>query len=192
MLDRIKQFFISINQKPIELYSEFGVQHELAIFLRSKYDDIKVMLEYPVTRIFNPLPDLVKKEMDIYVTNQEGQKFVIELKMPKGDCGTPNEMYRALQDIKFLEQLKQNHIDGCYALLITERQAFWQAAQANAGIYRRFNGQSVNLQTVDITHLPHFLHKKGAVTLANTHQGQWQNYTDINGTNWKYYLLDIL
>lgn len=191
MIDRINNFFNVIQQSPIELYSEFGLQHELSIFLRSNYPDLTVRLEYPTPRIFNPLPQFVKKEIDIYVTTLTGQKFVIELKMPKDDCGTPNEMYRAIQDVKFLEQLRQNNIDGCYAILFTERQAFWQAPQANAGIYQFFNGQQVNIQSVDIGHLPNFLHKKGPIGLNKVYQGNWNNYIDINNTNWKYYVLDI-
>ncbi len=191
MINRINNFFNVIQQTPIELYSEFGLQHELAIFLRSNYPDLTVRLEYPTPRIFNPLPQFVKKEIDIYVTTLTGQKFVIELKMPKDDCGTPNEMYRAIQDVKFLEQLRQNNIDGCYAILFSERQAFWQAPQANAGIYQFFNGQQVNIQSVDVGHLPNFLHKKGPIGLNNVYQGNWNDYIDINNTNWKYYVLDI-
>ena len=160
MIDKINRFFETIQQTPIELYSESGLQHELAIFLRNSFPDLLVRLEYPTPRIFNPLPYFVKKEIDIYVTTQAGQRYVIELKMPKDDCGTPNEMYRAVQDVKFLEQLRQNNIDGCYAILLTERQAFWQAPQANAGIYQIFNGQTVNIQTIDIALLPNFFAQK--------------------------------
>ena len=191
MIDRINNFFNAIQQTPIELYSEFGLQHELAIFLRTNYTDLIVRLEYPTPRIFNPLPQFIKKEIDIYVSTLAGQRYVIELKMPKDDSGTPNEMYRAIQDVKFLEQLRQNNIDGCYAILVTERQAFWQAPQANAGIYQFFNGQQVNIQSVEVGHLPNFLHKKGSIELNNNYQGNWNDYTDINNTNWKYYVLDI-
>ena len=191
MLDKINRFFDTIQQTPIELYSEFGLQHELAIFLRSNFPDLIVRLEYPTPRIFNPLPDLIKKEIDIYITTQDCQRYVIELKMPKDDCGTPNEMYRAIQDVKFLEQLRQNHLDGCYAILLTERQAFWQAPQANAGIYQLFNGQHVNIQTIELAHLPNFLHKKGGIQLNNQYQGIWNNYVDVHNTTWKYYVLEI-
>ena len=191
MIERINQFFTTIQQIPIELYSEFGLQHELAIFLRNNYQDLTVRLEYPTPRIFNPLPQFIKKEIDIYITTQTGQRYVIELKMPKDDCGTPNEMYRAIEDVKFLEQLRQNNIDGCYAILITERQAFWQAPQANAGIYQLFNGQQVDIQSVDLGHLPFFLHNKGPIILNQNYQGIWTDYLDINNTSWKYYVLNV-
>ena len=191
MIDKINNFFNAIQRTPIELYSEFGLQHELAIFLRTNYPDLTVRLEYPTPRIFSQHPQFIKKEIDIYVRTQAGQRFVIELKMPKDDCGTPNEMYRAIQDVKFLEQLRQNNIDGCFAILFTERQAFWQAPQANAGIYQFFNGLQVNIQSVEIGHLPNFLKKNGPIELNNNYQGIWNDYTDVNNTNWKYYVLDI-
>ncbi len=191
MINLIHDFFNAIQQNPVELYSEFGLQHELAIFLRSNYPELTVRLEYPTPRIYNPLPQFIKKEIDIFITNNEGQRYVIELKMPKDDCGTPNEMYRAVQDVKFLEQLRQSNMDGCYAILMTERQAFWQAPQANAGIYQYFNGQEVNIQSVDVGHLPNFLQKKGPIVLNNSYRGVWNNYVDVHNTHWKYYVLDV-
>lgn len=191
MLDKINSFFKTIQQKQIELYSEFGLQHELAFFLRSKCTDLIVRLEYPTSRIFNPLPYLIKKEIDIYITTQEGRRYVIELKMPKDDCGVPNEMYRAIQDVKFLEQLIENDLDGCYAILLTKCQAFWQAPRANAGIYQLFNGQEINIQTIEEADLPNFLKNRGGIQLKNQYQGIWRNYVDVDNTNWKYYVLEI-
>lgn len=111
--------------------------------------------------------------------------------MPKENCGTPLEMYGAIKDAKFLEQLKQNNIDGCYSILITERQAFWNAHQANAGIYQLFNGLGVNISSIDIPQLPNFLHRKGPIELDNIYQADWNEYIDITNRNWKYYILDI-
>ena len=82
-------------------------------------------------------------------------------------------------------------MDGCYAILITERQAFWQAPQANAGIYQFFNGQHVNIQSVDAGQLPNFLHKRGTIELNKIYHGNWNDYIDIHHTGWKYYVLDI-
>lgn len=191
LLNKINRFFETIQQTPSELYSEFGLQHELAFFLRNNYPDLMVRMEYPTTRIFNPLPDLIKKEIDIYIKTEDGRRYAIELKMPKDDCGTPNEMYRAIKDVKFLEQLRQSHLDGCYAILLTERQSFWQAPQANAGIYHLFNGQHVNIQTIEEVHLPKFLHKKGGIQLNKQYQGNWNNYVDVHNTTWKYYVLEV-
>jgi len=191
MIDRINNFFVSIQQTPIELYSEFGLQHELAIFLRNNYQDLTVRLEYPTPRIFNPLPQFIKKEIDIYVTTQGGQRYVIELKMPKDNGGIPKAMYHAIEDVKFLEQLRQANIDGCYSILATSCNAFWDAPRADAGIYHFFNGPQVTIQSIDAPQLPTFLHAKGPIQLANIYQADWQIYTDTTNTNWKYYVLDI-
>jgi hypothetical protein len=131
MINILNHFFTSIQQRPIELYNEFGLQFEFAIFLRLNYPELNIRLEYPTTRIFNTLPGFVKKEIDIYVTAQDGQCYVIELKLPKADCGTPDAMYGAVKDVKFLEQLRENGIDGCSAILFKERPVFWQAPQVN-------------------------------------------------------------
>ncbi len=191
MIDRINSFFRAIQQTPIELYSEFGLQHKLAIFLRNNYEDLTVRLEYPTPRIFNPLPQFIKKEIDIYVTTQAGERYVIELKMPKDNCGAPNAMYHAIEDVKFLEQLRQANIDGCYSILATSCRAFWDAPRAEAGIYEYFNGQQITIQTIDVPQLPTFLHSKGQIQLTNIYQSNWHDYTDTTDTNWKYYVLDI-
>ena len=45
MLHSITHFFQSINEQPIELYSEAGLQHELALFL--KQHNIQTRIVYP-------------------------------------------------------------------------------------------------------------------------------------------------
>jgi len=191
MIERINQFFTSIQQTPIELYSEFGLQHELAIFLRNNYPDLTVRLEYPTPRIFNPLPQFIKKEIDIFITTQAGQRYVIELKMPKDNGGIPKAMYHAIEDVKFLEQLRHSNIDGCYAILATCCSAFWDAPRADAGIYDFFRGQQVTIKSIDTPQLPTFLYTRGQIQLANIYNATWQNYIDTTNTNWKYYVLDI-
>lgn len=191
MINRINNFISHISQNPIELYSEFGLQHELAIFLRNNYNDIKVWLEYPSNKIFNPLPTLVKKEIDIYIVNQVGQRFVIELKMPKDDGGVPNAMYNAIIDVKFLEQLKFNNIDGCYSILFTSCTKFRNPIRANAGIYEFYKGENVNIQSINTSQLPTFLHKNGPINLLNNYQTNWHSYIDINQSIWDYYILEV-
>lgn len=190
MLDRINNFFREIQLNQIELYSEFGLQHELAIFLRNNFNDLTIKLEYPTTRIFRPTPDFIKKEIDIYITTQAGQRYVVELKMPKDNGGIPEAMYHAIEDVKFLEQLRQANIDGCYSILATSCNAFWDAPRAKAGIYHYFNDQ-VAIQSIEIDQLPTFLQKEENIQLANIYQANWQNYIDSTNTNYKYYILEI-
>jgi hypothetical protein len=193
MIKRIEEFVKHINSHPIELYGEFGLQHELAFYFRNNYDDIKVYLEYPTTKIFgrSNTKSFIKKEIDLYIINSKNQKFVIELKMPKSDSGTPNEMYRAIEDVKFLEQLKLNNIDGCYSILFTNDVAFYNAKRANSSIYNKFNGKQVKINSLSIFEMPVFLHKKGPINLNNEYTSEWSTYSDINKQDWKYYILEI-
>ena len=191
MINRLNTFFKVIQQTPIELYSEFGLQHELAIFLRSNYSDLTVRLEYPTSRIFNPLPEFIKKEIDIYITTRAGQRFVIELKMPKDNSGIPKAMYHAIEDVRFLEQLRHSKIDGCYSILATNCSAFWNAPRAVAGIYEYFNRQEVAIESIDLLQLPAFLQKREGISLTKIYRANWQDYTDTTNTKWKYYILDV-
>jgi hypothetical protein len=191
MLQSITHFFQSINEQPIELYSEAGLQHELALFLRNNYPDFTVRLEYPTTRIYEPTPSFIKKEIDIYITTKNGEKYVIELKMPKENGGTPKEMYHAIEDVKFLEQLRHHNMDGCYAVLMTKHVAFWQAARANSPIYKIFNGETVNFQTLKNEEFPKFLKKSGEIQLNKTYLANWHSLVDIHNKQWKYYVLEV-
>jgi hypothetical protein len=191
MIQSITHFFQSINKQPIEFYSEAGLQHELALFLRNNYPDFTVRLEYPTTRIYKPTPSFVKKEIDIYITTKSGKKYVIELKMPKESGGTPKEMYHAIEDVKFLEQLRHHNMDGCYAILITKHVAFWQAKRADSQMYKIFNGETVNFQTLRKEEFPTFLKNSSEIQLSQTYQAKWNDIVDIHNNYWKYYLLDV-
>lgn len=111
--------------------------------------------------------------------------------MPKNDSGISNQMYEAVRDIKFLEQMKNNHINGCFAILMTSHSSFWQAPQANARIYQFFNGEQINIQSLWQTNMPDFLHKKGEVRLHRNYSATWNNYLDVHNINWKYYVLEL-
>jgi hypothetical protein len=191
MIDNINDFLNVIGEVPVELYNEAGLQHELAIFLRNNNPELQVKLEYPTSRIFENQPNFTKKEIDIYVTTQADEKFVIELKMPKNGAGTPAEMYSAIKDVKFLEELKENGIDGCYAILFTDITAFWHAPQANVGIYNFFNGNEIVIETLHIEQMPNFLQPNGPLILNDIYHGTWIEYKNIDNTDWKYYLIDV-
>lgn len=186
----IDHFFNHITANPIELYSEFGLQHELALFVRMNYADHKVRLEYNVKRINQNLVNLVKWELDLHVTSSNGETSVIEFKMPKSDSGTPVEMYSAIKDIKFLEQL-ENVVDNRYAILVTNNVAFWNAPRANANIYHFFNGNEINISSLLHEHTPAFLHNKEEIILNNQYHAAWQELNDIDGVFWKYYIIEV-
>ena len=190
MLKIINRFF-ELNQNNLELYGEAGLQHALALYLKKELPDYIIRLEYPITRVYRPSRVFVKKEMDIYLISPTNEKYLIELKLPKENCGTPKEMYRAIQDVKFAEELKTHGFESCYCLLITERTAFWKAPQANEEIYYLFNGVNVEFKSIDESYLPKFLHKNGEISLTQNYSATWEEFTDANNCLWKYYVLEV-
>ena len=187
----LDQFFEQNNSNGYELYNEAGLQHELAIYLRNALPDHYVRLEYPITRVFRPLQPFRKKEMDIYITDNEGRKYLIELKVPRENCGAPKEMFHAIEDVKFAEELRSSGFTSCYCILITERSSFWLAPQADSGIYFRFNGEEVNISSIENTDLPDFLMKKGAISLNQTYIATWNPFQDAHNVQWKYYIMEV-
>jgi len=187
----IDQFFENHNSNGFEIYNEAGLQHELAIYLRNSLPDCIVRLEYPITRIYRPLRPFRKKEMDIYIIDHTGNKYLIELKVPRENCGAPKEMFHAIEDVKFAEELRSNGFSNCYCVLITERSSFWMAPQADSGIYFRFNGEEVSISSIENTDLPDFLLKKGSILLSQTYNSPWKIFYDAHNLPWKYYIIEI-
>jgi hypothetical protein len=183
--------FFNQKQNKLELYSEAGLQYELALYLMHALPDYYIRLEYPITRVYRPNPGFIKKEMDIYLVSPSNEKYLIELKLPKENCGTPKEMYRAIQDVKFAEHLKSEGFKACYCVLITERISFWLAPQANEEIYYLFNGAEVEFKSIDHSHLPKFLHKNGSIDFNHSYKVSWEEFRDSHNCLWKYYILEV-
>lgn len=191
MIERIEAFFISLQQNPIELYNEAGLQHELAIFLRNNFPDLNVKLEFPVTRVFQNQPPFLKKEIDLFITSADGLRFVIEMKAPLGNGGVPNAMYKALEDVRFLEQLSDAGIDRGFSILATPAPAFWNAPRVNGMLYQMFNGDTVNFGGIQMEQLPAFLQNNGGINLNNIYGAPWQELNALDGTLWKYYIITV-
>jgi hypothetical protein len=187
----LEEFFVKRNSKGFEIYNEAGIQHELAIYLRDELPDHRIMLEYPTSKVFCPVRLFQKKEMDIYITHPSGYRILIELKVPRENCGTPKEMYHAIEDVKFSEELKTSGFKSCYCVLLTERVSFWMAPRAKSGIYFKFNGDEVNINSLVADELPDFLIAKGGIKLNNTYYAPWQTFNDANNAIWRYYILEF-
>ena len=192
MREVINQFFNHIADNPIELYSECGLQHEMALFIRINYPHYRVRLEYHVNRIFeNPIVAFRKKEIDLFIIDTENRRYAIEFKLHKDPGGVPKAMYHAIEDVKVLEQLNELDIN-CFAVLVSSNQAFWNAqGAANPEIYQYFNGEQVTIQTIENNQMPYFLRAKGPIQLNGQYHANWQNYNDIEGLLWKYYVMEV-
>lgn len=190
MKDTILQFFEHISQNPSEIYSETGLHHEFANFISHNHPGYSVKINYPVSRVFNPTPKLIKRDIDMFIVDDKMNRHAIDLVIPKDDSGNPVEMYRAVQGVKFMEQLGENDIETCTAVLLTKRKLFWSDV-TSGGIYDLFSGDSVNLRSADNKILKASSLSKKTVDLNKAYKTNWNNLSDIKGDLWKYYIINI-
>jgi hypothetical protein len=102
----VERFFESLSDPAAVLYNEASLQHELAFFLRPQLPDgWRLYFERPVASFRPGAARLVKKEIDLALADPAGGAVIaIEMKCPR-QGQHPEQMFRACQDLLFLEQL---------------------------------------------------------------------------------------
>jgi hypothetical protein len=141
LLPIIEEFANHIASGDVEIYNEASVQHELAFLLRKRLGgSYKVQLERNVNHFCLENKDnepFKKKEMDIVVFDHaKEEKHCIELKYPLSGQ-FPIQMYRACEDIMFLEQLVLSGFDKSYFVMFAEHRPFYSDI-GYSGIYKKF------------------------------------------------------
>jgi hypothetical protein len=136
-----QKFFTSVGRDEIEIYNEFSLQHELGIYLRSAIREsnprLKIQFERPASFFGLDHTSLEKKEIDITIfESTTGDKHAIELKYPrKGQH--PEQMFKACQDICFLEQLRRYGFGTSFFVMVVDDPLFY-SGKGVQGIYRHF------------------------------------------------------
>lgn len=144
-----------VATKEVSIYNEFSLQHELGIYLREALPkDYKVEFERNI-RCFDKAFDenkYVKKEIDIVIYKVESdkdyikayEKYAIELKYPRNGQ-YPEQMYKFIQDIKFMEQAKKEaKFDETFCLTVADDSLFWENGKETDGIYKYFRNPKEN------------------------------------------------
>lgn len=129
----IKNFFMFVSQKQIEVYNEFSLQHELGIFLRNIFPQYKIQFERNI-KFFN-ISNCIKHEIDIVIYN-ETEKYAIELKYPLNGQ-YPEQMYSFIKDIKFCEELKEKGFNSAFCVTLVQDKNFYEGKRTD-GIYSYF------------------------------------------------------
>ncbi|MCW4046800.1 MAG: hypothetical protein NWE99_04460 [Candidatus Bathyarchaeota archaeon] len=121
----------------IEIYNEFSLQHEFGVYLRSVLDStFKVQFERPVSFFGLARNDFVKKEVDVVVFALDlSEKYAFEFKYPRSGQ-YPEQMFKACQDIRFLEQLCRNSFTRCFFVMVADDPLFYEGGET--GIYGYF------------------------------------------------------
>ncbi len=143
-LQRFENFFSLIANDSVEkIYNEFSLQHELGFYLRSSLtENLKVQFERPFSFFGLKRRTFEKKEIDIAVfTPDKSVKYAIELKYPKNGQH-PEQMFKACQDICFLEQLCENGFEKCFFAMVADDARFYARTNKTDGIYQYFRGDT--------------------------------------------------
>lgn len=131
-------FMKRVSDGSIEIYNEFSIQFELAIFLRANLPkEYKIQLERNINYFGLDKEHFLKKEMDIVVFNPSTEeKHCIEIKYPTNGQ-YPEQMFSMCKDIKFLEELVDAGFSDSYCLVVVNDPLFY-SNKGEEGIYRLF------------------------------------------------------
>lgn len=154
------------------VYNEFSLQFELAIYLREKINEShltlldsaphadisRVYFEKNVCKIYMEQDEFckskkckmddgkcqfTKKEIDLSIMQNDILECAIELKYPRNGQ-YPEEMFKFIEDIEFLEQLRNKGFKSAYAVCLVDDPAFCEKTSPRAkidGIYGYFRNK---------------------------------------------------
>lgn len=135
----LRDFFLLVANGGVEIYNEFSLQHEIGCYIRSVLQkDFKVQFERPTDFFGIKHNTLEKKEMDIVVfSDSHSAKVALELKFPRNGQH-PEQMFKACQDIRFLEQLCERGFRQGLFVMVADDKGFYSPKGKADGIYRFF------------------------------------------------------
>ena len=136
----MEEFSNTLVEGSVEIYNEFSLQHELGIYLRTKYPDKTVRFEKNVTGLFRKNSIFIKKEIDIIVCakNSPQYELALELKFPTNGQ-YPEQIFQFCKDIKFAEQLVNSGFRQAAAVFFAQDKLFYSGGKKD-GIYAYFRG----------------------------------------------------
>jgi hypothetical protein len=134
----IESFFNTSDELTHKVYNEAALQHELGYWLRLNLPtSTRIQFERPANYFYPEAHSLVKKEIDIVVSIPEANKhYAIELKCPR-QGQHPEQMFKASQDLQFLEQLVHSGFAGGIFIIHVVHPLFYQNGSSE-GIYGHF------------------------------------------------------
>jgi hypothetical protein len=138
----VRQFFTTIEDPEETFYNEASLQHELALFLRGTMPSTwRLHIERPASWFRSGATGLTKKEIDLVVVGAAREHVVaIELKCPRRGQH-PEQMFKACQDLQFLEELVAAGFSGGLFAMHVHDPLFYERG-SQAGIYAHFRGGS--------------------------------------------------
>ncbi len=181
MKNRICEFFQLVKNQEIEIYNEFSLQHELGVFLRSQFPELKVQFERNVSYFSLDKRKFEKKEIDLVMfSDKSNLECVMELKYPRNGQ-VPESMFSFCKDISFLEQLSLSGFKSAYFIAVADDKLFYTGA--SNGIYGFFR----NEQEIRGTIKKPTGTKDKIVKISGSYKAKWKNITGST----KYCLIEV-
>ncbi len=176
----LDDFFAYVVKNGIEIYNEFSFQHELGIYLRNILGlDYKVQFERNV-RYFG-IHTTSKHEIDIVIFNDQEKLAAIELKYPKNGQ-YPEQMFKFIQDIKFMEEVKNGGFQETYSITLVQDHNFYEGAIF--GIYEYFRSNKIIEGTIAG---PTKMSDGQTIRLDGQYEIEWKKMD----THFKYYIVSL-
>ena len=188
----VRSFLDEVSRGNFEIYNEFSLQHEIGCFIRDAFAKLKlpfkVQFERPSEFFGISKNKLEKKEIDIVIFN-EAERAAIELKFPRNGQ-YPEQMFKACQDIRFLEQLCDLGFDLGIFLMVVDDSGFYSShKQSTEGIYSYFRKARPLRGTIRKPTGK----KDKTITLRGEYQITWYSLGGIeNKRQLKYALVSVL
>ena len=187
----IESFIKFIERKKIEIYNEDSLKFEFGVFLRDNIKDYKIQFERNVS-FFGISNNLTKSEIDVCVfNNDKTEKYAIELKYhKKEDKKVPERMFDSIEDIAFMEELKEKGFTNTYCLVVTDSNDYYDCKRKNTGIYEYFRKNKAINSTVQYP-TKNSKNSNKKVTISGTYSIKWQSININQSAECKYYILEI-
>ncbi|MDR0336830.1 MAG: hypothetical protein LBI18_07050 [Planctomycetaceae bacterium] len=163
-------------------YIEATFQFNLLMELASIYNRSIIFPERSI-EYYDNLSNLTKKRIDIVL--EYNNNIAIELKMPMNGQ-VPVQMFKIIQDIKFLEELKSSKkFFECYSIVVTNDKKFW-CGKTKDGIYSYFRDNKTITGKID---KPIDANKteKPPCEINGKYEIQWKNLND----DFRYFIIEI-
>jgi hypothetical protein len=166
-------------------YIEATFQFKLLMQLAKIFNEDDILPERNIEYYkLNP-KNFSKKEIDIVIEQKGNLNTAVELKMPMNGQ-VPEQMYKFVEDIKFLEELKASGVfGGCYLIVVTNDSNFWQGSKDD-GIYSFFRkGHTLKGKIFKPT---------GNTKNEDFHQlsGEYHiAWNRVIGSNFRYFTVDV-
>ena len=180
----IGEFFAGAIDPAEYIYNEASFQHELALYIRSRLPNKwRLYMERPASMLRTAAVGLTKKEIDLAVVDLTDDAVVaVELKCPRRGQH-PEQMFKACQDIEFLEQLNRAGFAGGIFAMHVNDPLFYERG-IKEGIYGAFRGEGV-------------LHGRirkptGARDAAATLHGTYSPYWNVGSGTHRYWIHAVL